>query len=100
MLAFLLPTGVYSCLLIYDKDNNALQPNIGNTHKYTNLMQYNENPLHGRIVRICCQQGGITCSFINKFPSCLRNKAYVVGKKCKLKECCFLCLVGIPSKLV
>ena len=54
MLAFLLPTGVYSCLLIYDKDNNALQPNIGNTHKYTNLMQYNENPLQGRIVRICC----------------------------------------------
>ena len=54
MLAFLLPTGVYSCLSIYNKDNNALQPNIGNTHKYTNLMQYNENPLHGRIVRICC----------------------------------------------
>ena len=42
MLAFLLPTGVYSCLSIYNKDNNALQPNIGNTHyQYTNLMQYN-----------------------------------------------------------
>ena len=51
MLSFLLPTGVYSCLLIYDKDNNALQPNIGNTHyQYINLMQYNENPLQGRIV--------------------------------------------------
>ena len=54
MLAFLLPTGVYSCLLIYDKDNNALQPNIGNTQKYTYLKQYNKNPLHGRIVSICC----------------------------------------------
>ena len=46
------------------------------------------------------RQVSIKVSLCNKFPSCHKNKACNMGKILKFKECCFLCLVGIPSKLI
>ena len=65
--------------------------------------------IHQNINKICVLlilaevdylQVSIKVTLCNKFPSCHKNKACNMGRIWNFIECCFLCLVGIPSKLV